>query len=172
MARNWTPEQRNAINTRQKSLLVSAAAGSGKTATLTQRIIESILDEENPTDITRMLIVTFTRAAVGELRERIGKAIKDKLLEKPADKHLEKQLMLLPGAKILTIDAFCNDCLKSFPDEAGVNPGYRIADEAEIDILGISILDDLIEDAYDGALGDRAPDIAAVVEASDSVKAE
>lgn len=152
MAREWTPEQRCAIDTRNKSLLVSAAAGSGKTATLTQRIIESILDEENPTDISKMLIVTFTRAAVGELRERIAKAIKERLLEKPSDTRLEKQLMLLPGAKILTIDAFCNDCLKSFPDEAGINPGYRIADEAEVLLISKEVFDGITESVLRGEL--------------------
>ncbi len=152
MARQWTPEQRLAIDTRNKSLLVSAAAGSGKTATLTERIIESILDDENPADISKMLIVTFTRAAVGELRERIGAAIKEKLSENPENRRLEEQLMLLPSAKILTIDAFCNDCLKSFPEAAGISFGYRIADEAEILLISREIFDGLCESVLRGEL--------------------
>ncbi len=152
MARKWTPEQRLAIETRDKSLLVSAAAGSGKTATLTARIIESILDEKNPADISKMLIVTFTRAAVGELRERISAAIKERIAERPGEYRLEEQLMLLPSAKILTIDAFCNDCLKNAPEAAGISSGYRIADEAEILLISREIFDGLVESILRGEL--------------------
>lgn len=152
MAREWTSEQQSAIRTRDKSLLVSAAAGSGKTATLTQRIIESILDGENPVDINRILVVTFTKAAVGELRERISEAIKARLAHEGQSARLEKQLHLLPGAKIMTIDAFCNDCLKNFPDAAGISPGYRIADEAEIMIAARDIFDGIAEAAMRGEL--------------------
>ncbi len=155
MAREWTSEQLSAINTRDKSLLVSAAAGSGKTATLTQRIIESILDEESPVDINRILVVTFTKAAVGELRERISDAIKARLTEEGQNARLEKQLHLLPGAKIMTIDAFCNDCLKNFPDAAGISPGYRISDEAEIMIAAREIFDGIAEAAMRGELAPR-----------------
>ena len=158
MARNWTNEQLNAINTRNKSLLVSAAAGSGKTATLTQRIIESVLDEQSPIDIDRMLVVTFTKAAVGELRERISDAIKTKLAECPSNSRLEKQLYLLPGAKIMTIDAFCNDCLLSSPEAAGINPGYRIADEAEIMIAAREIFDGLTESIMRGEIENVTPE--------------
>ncbi len=154
MAREWTAEQRLAIDTRDKSLLVSAAAGSGKTATLTQRIIESILDEEDPADIDKMLIATFTRAAVAELRERIGAAIKERLSAEPENSRLERQLMLLPSAKIITIDAFCNDCLKSFPEAAGINPVYRIADEAEILLISREIFDGITEAILRGELSD------------------
>lgn len=158
MAKNWTNEQLNAINTRNKSLLVSAAAGSGKTATLTQRIIESVLDEQSPIDIDRMLVVTFTKAAVGELRERISDAIKTKLAECPSNSRLEKQLYLLPGAKIMTIDAFCNDCLLSSPEAAGINPGYRIADEAEIMIAAREIFDGLTESIMRGEIENVTPE--------------
>ncbi len=154
MPRAWTAEQRLAIDTRDKSLLLSAAAGSGKTATLTQRIIESLLDEDDPADISEMLIVTFTRAAVGELRERIGTAIKERLAEQSGNARLEKQLMLLPSAKILTIDAFCNDCLKTFPEEAGIDPVYRIADEAEMLLISREIYDGLTESILRGELSE------------------
>lgn len=152
MANEWTAEQRLAIDRRDKSLLVSAAAGSGKTATLTQRIIESILNEE--TNISEMLIVTFTRAAVGELRDRISAAIKNRLSERPGDERLERQLFLLPSAKILTIDSFCNDCLKNFPEEAGINPGYRIADAAEILLISKDVFDGVTEAILRGELSD------------------
>ena len=102
MATKFTPEQQSAIDTRDKTLLVSAAAGSGKTATLTQRIIASLLDEENPADISELLIVTFTNAAVGELKERIGKAIRAALSEHPENQRLQRQLLLLPSATICT----------------------------------------------------------------------
>ncbi len=159
MAREWTDEQRAAISTRDKSLLVSAAAGSGKTATLTQRIIESILDERAPADISRMLIVTFTRAAVGELRERIGGAIKERLAAEPGNARLEKQLLLLPGAKIITIDSFCNECIRTFPEESGVAPGYRIADGAEILLISREVFGGVTESILRGELADRvSPD--------------
>jgi len=111
--REFTKEQLSAIETRDKTLLVSAAAGSGKTATLTERIIRSITDEKNPEDISRMLIVTFTNAAVDELRGRITAALKEKLAENPENKRLEHQLYMLPSARISTIDSFCNDILKN-----------------------------------------------------------
>ncbi len=152
MAKEWTDAQRLAIDRRDKSLLVSAAAGSGKTATLTQRIIETLLDEQ--TNISEMLIVTFTRAAVGELRDRISAAIKNRLSERPGDERLERQLFLLPSAKILTIDAFCNDCLKNFPEEAGINLGYRIADAAEILLISKEVFDGVTEAILRGELSD------------------
>ncbi len=152
MANEWTADQRLAIDRRDKSLLVSAAAGSGKTATLTQRIIETLLNED--TNISEMLIVTFTRAAVGELRDRISAAIKNRLAECHGDERLERQLFLLPSAKILTIDAFCNDCLKNFPEEAGINPGYRIADSAEILLISKEVFDGVSEAILRGELSD------------------
>ena len=142
--------QKLAIKTRDRTLLVSAAAGSGKTATLTERIISSILDEENPISIGEMLIVTFTRAAVGELRERIGAAITDALLKNPGNEKLLSELHLLPTAKISTIDAYCAALLRDNCDRAGVNPGFRIADTAEAEILAEGILDGLISAIYEG----------------------
>ena len=104
--RRWTEEQLSAINTRDKTLLVSAAAGSGKTATLTERIIRSLLDEENPMDIDAILVVTFTNAAASELRAKISKALSEAVEKNPENKHLKRQLYLLPSAKIRTIDSF------------------------------------------------------------------
>ena len=144
--------QRAAIDTRDKTLLVSAAAGSGKTATLTERIISSILDERAPESISDMLIVTFTNAAANELRERISGAIKAALKERPGDARLEKQLYLLPGAKISTIDSFCNEILRANAEAIGLEPSYRIADDAEAHLCANGIMDDLIEAAYRGAI--------------------
>ena len=158
--RRWTDSQLDAINTRDRTLLVSAAAGSGKTATLTERIISSVLDERNPIDIEDMLIVTYTRAAVGELRERIGQAVKKALLERPDDRRLEKQLHMLPSAKISTIDAFCADILRANAERVGVSPSFRVPDSAEAELLGENILSGLIEAIYEG----EAPQVATPAE--------
>ncbi len=148
----WTPEQQRAIDTRDRTLLVSAAAGSGKTATLTERIIRSILDKDNPMDIDRMLIATYTNAAVDELRERIGKAIKNASLENPEDKRLEEQLLKLKDARILTITAFCNSILRASAESIGLTPNYRIAEPAEAKILSSRTLEALINAAYEGEI--------------------
>ena len=142
--------QRLAIDTRDRTLLVSAAAGSGKTATLTERIISSILDKKNPVCIDKMLIVTFTRAAVGELRERIGAALTAAIRENPENDELVRQLHLLPSAKICTIDSFCSSLLRENCDRVGVSPTFRIADTAEAEILAEGILDGLISSIYEG----------------------
>ena len=150
--RTWTDEQSLAINTRDRTLLISAAAGAGKTATLTERIIRSLLDEEKPENINEMLIVTFTKAAVAELRERIGKALKDAVLANPDNARLRAQLALLPGAKIQTIDSFCVDILRKNCDRVDVSPAFRIPDEAEARLLAISTVERLIDQVYDGFL--------------------
>ena len=145
--RKFTPEQESAINTKNKTLLVSAAAGSGKTATLTERIIRSLTDGSE--DIGRMLIVTFTNAAVRELRDRIKAAVEAALEKEPENKQLERQLTLLPMAKICTIDSFCNEILRKNSDKVGISPNYRVADAAEVEILSYSILSGLIDSLYE-----------------------
>lgn len=154
--RRWTDEQLSAIETRDKTLLVSAAAGSGKTATLTERIIRSLLDEKNPIDIDSLLVVTFTNAAAAELRSKISAALTAAVREHPDNKRLERQLYLLPSAKIRTIDSFCNEILRANCDRVGVPPNYRIADTAESELLAISIIEGLIEAAYNGELTEVA----------------
>ncbi len=168
----WTPEQQKAIDTRDRTLLVSAAAGSGKTATLTERIIRSILDEENPMDIGRMLIATYTNAAVDELRERIGKAIKKAALENPENSRLEEQLLKLKDAKILTITAFCNTILRSSAESIGLAPNYRIAEPAEAKILSSAVLEALINAAYENEIPDvcSAEDFIAVADCISNIK--
>ena len=158
--RTWTAGQLDAINTRDRTLLVSAAAGSGKTATLTERIIRSVLDEKDPINIEDMLIVTYTRAAVGELRERIGKAVRSAIKERPNDERLERQLHMLPSAKISTIDAFCADILRANAERVGISPSFRVPDGAEAQLLGENILDGLLESIYEGL----APEIATPAE--------
>lgn len=153
---DFTPEQLSAINTRDRTLLVSAAAGSGKTATLTERIIRSILDKDNPIDISDMLIVTFTRAAARELGEKITRAIKLALSADRDNERLKRQLVLIPAAKISTIDSFCADILKSNTEKFGISPHYRIADTAEANILSLGIINAMLEETLNG----EAPDIA------------
>jgi len=151
-----TPEQISAITTENKTLLVSAAAGSGKTDTLTKRIIHSLTRDGNREDISRMLIVTFTNTAVSELQERIKAALEgaiQKAREENPDSEdcasLEHQLNLLPMAKICTIDSYCNEILRKNSDKVGIPPNYRIADTAEVEILSYSILSGLIDSLYE-----------------------
>ena len=148
----WTKWQKLAIDTRDRTLLVSAAAGSGKTATLTERIIQSILDKDDPQDIGRMLIATYTNAAVDELRERIGAAIKKAAEKNPEDTRLEEQLLRLKDARITTITSFCNGILRSAAESVGISPTYRIAEPAEAKIIAAKILESLINAAYEGEL--------------------
>lgn len=128
----YTEKQQQAFGTRDRTLLVSAAAGSGKTAVLTKRIIDSLLDEEHPTDITRLLIVTFTKAAAEDMRAKITKSLSAALAEHPENKHLAHQLMLIGSASVSTIDSFYFDLVRSHFEKAGVSPTVRIADESEL----------------------------------------
>ena len=149
---SFTDEQLSAIETRDKTLLVSAAAGSGKTATLTERIIRSILDENKPEDISGMLIVTFTTTAVEDLKKKITKALRGAIAKNPENERLSRQLYMLAGARICTIDSFCNDVLKMGPEKFGVSPNYRIADATEVSLLTKNTLASLIEACYNGDL--------------------
>lgn len=150
--RKWTAEQQAAIDTRDRTLLVSAAAGSGKTATLTERIIRSLLDEKNPVDISDMLIVTFTNAAVDELRDRIGKAVGAAVAKDPSNMRLNKQLLSMKDAKIMTIDSFCNRVVKLSPSSVGLAPNYRIGEGAEMALLRSDLIEGMIFSAYEGEL--------------------
>ena len=154
--RKWTEKQLSAIETRDRTLLVSAAAGSGKTATLTERIIRSLLDDASPESICDMLIVTYTNAAVGELRTRIADALRGALRDNPDNERLQKQLLMLPGARIMTIDAFCNEILRENAESVGVSPNYRIADNAEAMLLSSSLMNALISALYDGEMPEVA----------------
>lgn len=152
----FTEKQLSAIETRDRTLLVSAAAGSGKTATLTERIIRSILDERSPESIGNMLIVTYTNAAVNELRDRIGGAIRAALEKNPDNEWLSRQLLILPSAKIMTIDAFCGEILRENAESIGINASFRMADKAEATLLSSSIMNSLISAVYDGLLPEVA----------------
>ena len=140
MSKNWTDAQRAAIDCRDKSLLVCAAAGSGKTATLTERIISSLTDKNAPIDIDRMLIVTFTRAAAAELRQRISSALSDALANDPSNKRLSEQLIKMSSASICTIDSFYLDAVRTNFDKLGISPSFRTADSNELAILAKSLM--------------------------------
>ena len=148
MAFSYTPNQQRVIDTRNSNILVSAAAGSGKTAVLVERIVRMVCDEKNPVDIDRLLIVTFTGAAASEMRERIAEGIQKKLLENPLSAHIQKQATLLHNAQITTIDSFCLFLLRNHFNEIGLDPAFRIADEGEIKLLQQDVLAQLFEDAY------------------------
>lgn len=154
--RQWTKEQLAAITARNKTLLVSAGAGSGKTATLTERIIRMLLDRTAPVSLSDLLIVTFTNAAAGELRDRIGAALKAAMAEHPEDARLAEEFLTLPGAPIYTIDAFCNEVLRMNTDSVGLPPDYRIPDAAEADLVASSVMENVITGFYNGNF---APDV-------------
>lgn len=156
----FSPEQRSAIDTRDRTLLVSAAAGSGKTTTLTERIIESLLDEHAPESISNMLIVTFTKAAVSDMRDKISAALKEAVIKNPENKRIERELYMLPSARICTIDSFCNEILRTNAERIGITPSYRIAESAEAEILSYSLMDMLISAVYEGDM----PEICAPLE--------
>lgn len=147
----FTPEQRQVIEARGCTTLVSAAAGSGKTAVLVQRIIEKLTAKENPQEIQRLLVVTYTNAAAAEMRERIGKRLNECLgTEEYADNvHLQKQMLLLRNASIMTIHGFCLSLLKEFFYELDLDPGFRIAEEAELTLLRADVMEELLEERYE-----------------------
>ncbi len=132
MGRSWTDEQKKVIGTRGSSLLVSAAAGSGKTAVLVERILREILDPVHPVDLDRLLIVTFTRAATSQLRERIRDAVTARYEEEPGNEQLRHQMTLLYSDHIMTIDKFFLMVIREHYQQIGLDPSFRIGDEGEI----------------------------------------
>ena len=150
MAFQPTPAQLAAIRERGRTLLVCAAAGSGKTATLTERIIASITDPDDPVDVSELLVVTFTNAAAAELRERIADAVTAALERDPLNRHLARQQALLPTAAICTIDAFCSSFLRSHAGMLGLSTGFRIPEDSERHLLMQEIMENLLERCFAG----------------------
>ena len=142
----WTEEQSQAIHEKGSNILVAAAAGSGKTAVLVERIINKIIQEE--IDIDKLLVVTFTNAAASEMRERILNAIYKKIEEEPTNLRLQKQITLLNKSNICTIHSFCLDVIRNNFYEINISPNFRIGDTAEIELLKEEVLDELFEDLY------------------------
>lgn len=145
----WTEKQQDVINTRNRNILVSAAAGSGKTAVLVERIIKLVTDEKSPIDIDQLLVVTFTRAAAAEMKERVRESLEKLSEEQPHDINIRRQLSLLHNANISTIDSFCGRVVKENFHKIDIDPNYRIADETEIDMIKSDILEEMLEEKYE-----------------------
>ncbi len=149
MATKWTDEQFSAIESKNQNLLLSAAAGSGKTAVLVERIISRITDSKNPINADKLLVVTFTNAAANEMRERIISGIEKRHIENPHDKQIKQQLTLIKKAQITTIDSFCIDILRKYFVEADISPDFSVADPTECKVMLDEAMDDVINDMYD-----------------------
>ena len=148
MERKWTPAQKNAIDTRDCNVLVSAAAGSGKTAVLVERIISMITDPDKNIDIDRLVVVTFTKAAAAQMKDKIRKALDSMLDENPGDVNLLRQITLLNNAQITTIDSFCLWIIRNHFPEVNLDPGFRIMDEGEKKLIENDVLEDVLEEFY------------------------
>ncbi|EDT76062.1 helicase-exonuclease AddAB subunit AddA [Clostridium butyricum] len=162
----WTDEQLSAIKTRNCNLLVAAAAGSGKTAVLVERIIRIITNKDNPVDIDKLLVVTFTNAAAAEMRERIAAAISKALDKEPTSKNLQKQLTLLNRANITTMHSFCLDVIKNNFHKIDLDPSFRIGDQTE----GILIKDEVIETLFEEKYDQEDTEFTSLVEAFSTYK--
>jgi len=149
MSMTWTKAQQKVIDTRNKNLLVSAAAGSGKTAVLVERIINMISEGDNPLDIDHLLVVTFTNAAAAQMKDRIGKALDKRLVEEPDNTHLQKQVSLLQSAHITTIHSFCLNIIRNYFHHIDLDPAFKMAEESEITLLKSDCLADVLENWYE-----------------------
>ena len=162
----WTEEQRRVIDQRDSNILVSAAAGSGKTAVLCERIIERLTDDSSPLSLDRLLVMTFTRAAAEELRERISKALRERIvseeewlraeddaseeaeLHKGRLSHLRRQRLLLRGADISTIDSLCQKLIREYYQDLDIDPSFRVAEEGELKLIRADVMEELLEESY------------------------
>lgn len=145
----WTEAQQKVIDTRNKNVLVCAAAGSGKTAVLVERIISMITEGDRPLDIDHLLVVTFTNAAAAEMKARIGTAIDQKLKKEPDNLHLQKQAALLQSAQITTIHSFCLNVIRNYFHRIDLDPSFKIADESEITLMKSDVLSEVLERWYE-----------------------
>lgn len=151
---SWSAEQHQAIYSRNQNLLVAAAAGSGKTSVLVERIIQRLLDKQNPVDITQLLVVTFTKAAAAEMRTRVGNALTAALAAGDNRQHIERQLLLLNAASISTLHSFCQSIVRQYFYRLDLDPAFRLAGEAEIELLQFDVMDKLFGERYE--TGDEA----------------
>jgi len=145
----WTPQQNNAITARGRNILVSAAAGSGKTAVLVERVIKKITDSKNPVNIDKLLIVTFTNNAASEMKFRITKSLKEILRNEPFNQNAQRQLNLMPNAKICTIDSFCINLVRENFFELGINQDFTNLDENEASLLEDEIISNLTDELFE-----------------------
>ncbi|MCC2685233.1 MAG: addA, partial [Paenibacillaceae bacterium] len=144
----WTDDQWAAITERGGNLLVAAAAGSGKTAVLVERIIRLISDESRPVDVDQLLVATFTNAAAAEMRERIRDALERELRDRPDADHLRRQLALMNRAQITTLHSFCLEVIRRYFQLIPLDPGFRIANETEAQLIRLDVLEQLLENMY------------------------
>lgn len=146
---NWTKQQQQVIDFRKGNLLVSAAAGSGKTAVLVERIIKMIFDSSSPIDIDELLVVTFTKAAAAQMKEKIAAAIEKKIQEEPNNKRYLEQLNLVGDANILTIDSFCYKILKEYFHVISIDPKIQVAEETDLALIREEVISEVMEDFYE-----------------------
>ena len=143
----WTKEQSEVISHRKGNLLVSAAAGSGKTAVLVEHVIDRLLDKEHPISLSSVVLMTFTEAAASEMKERIKARLKEAFLEN-RDPHIEREIAELPNANISTIDAFCKRLIEENYTSLGIEPNFRIGEKNELALLKEDIVEELLEEEY------------------------
>ena len=163
MSVKWTEEQQRVIDVRNKNVLVSAAAGSGKTAVLVERILSLVCgskEGDTPMDVDQLLVVTFTNAAAAEMRERIGLALEKRLEAEPESVHLQKQQTLIHNAQITTIHSFCQYVIRNYFHQLDLDPSFRIGDEGELKLLRGDVLKELLEDRY----AENSPEFVEFVE--------
>lgn len=145
----YTASQQSVIDERKKNILVSAAAGSGKTAVLSERVVKKITDKNAPVDVDRILVLTFTRQAAHEMKERIYQRLSKLYEESPFDNNLRRQMLLLDNAKITTIDSFCSYVFKNYFQDIGADPSLRIADEAELSVIWDDVMRDFLDEKFE-----------------------
>lgn len=150
----WSDDQWKAITLAGEDMLVAAAAGSGKTAVLVERIIRKLCDPSNPVSVDRLLVATFTKAAAAEMRHRIGEALEQALENNPEDDHLKRQLAMLGSASITTLHSFCMEVIQRHYTLIPLDPGFRIASESETAILRQEVLEELFEQKYNSEIGE------------------
>lgn len=155
----WTDDQWKAIAASGQDILVAAAAGSGKTAVLVERIIKKILSKENPVDVDRLLVVTFTNASAAEMRNRVGEALEKSLAENPSSLHLRRQLSLLNRASISTLHSFCLEVIRTYYYQLEIDPAFRIADDTEGELLREEVLEELFEEHYSNPANEQFFDL-------------
>ncbi|MBR2186530.1 MAG: helicase-exonuclease AddAB subunit AddA [Lachnospiraceae bacterium] len=145
----FSPEQEKVINLRNKNILVSAAAGSGKTSVLVERVIKRVMDPDDNVDIDRILTVTFTNAAASEMKDRIRKRLSEALLSEPENERLREQLNLIHNASFMTIDAFCVKVIRENFEELSIDPAFRVGDENEMEMIREDACDEILNEAYE-----------------------
>ena len=145
----WTKDQKKIIEQRDANILVSAAAGSGKTAVLVERIFQRLTDLTKPIDIDQFVVVTFTRAAASQMKDRLMERIEKALEKNPQDRHLQRQMALLPSAHISTVHSFCGYVIRNYFHRIGLDPSYRQGTVSELALIKKEVMGELLEEEYE-----------------------